>query len=77
MSTAVTIDLSVDPAKVDEFLAFIKDIAPDTRAYDGCQMFDICKDQDVWICDQCGFQILQHFVVDFSLTEEQVTNALC
>ena len=47
MSTAVTIDLSIDPAKVDEFLAFIEGIAPDTRAYDGCQLFDIWKDQDV------------------------------
>ena len=46
MSTAVTIDLSVIPEKVEEFLAFIKDIAPDTRAYDGCQLFDIWKDQD-------------------------------
>lgn len=46
MATAVTIDLSINPSKVDEFLAFIKDIAPDTRAYDGCKLFDIWKDQD-------------------------------
>ena len=37
MATAVTIDLSIDPARVGEFLAFIKEIAPDTRAYDGCR----------------------------------------
>ena len=46
MSTAVTIDLSVDPAQLTEFLAFIKGIAPDTRAYAGCRLFDIWTDQD-------------------------------
>ena len=46
MATAVTIDLSINPEKVDEFLAIIKEIAPDTRAYDGCQLFDIWKDED-------------------------------
>jgi len=46
MSTAVTIDLAVDPTRVAEFLAFIKQIAPDTRAYDGCRSFDIWTDQD-------------------------------
>lgn len=47
MATAVTIDLSINPDQVDEFLALIKEIAPATRAYDGCQLFDIWKDQDV------------------------------
>lgn len=46
MTTAVTIDLAIDPARVDEFLAFIKGIAPDTRAYAGCQLFDIWTDKD-------------------------------
>ncbi len=46
MTTAVTIDLAIDPAKLDDFLAFIKGIAPDTRAYDGCRLFDIWVDQD-------------------------------
>lgn len=46
MSVAVTIDLQVDPGKLDEFLAFMHDIAPDTRAYDGCELFDIWVDQD-------------------------------
>ena len=46
MATAVTIDLSIVPARVTEFLAFIKEIAPDTRAYAGCQLFDIWADQD-------------------------------
>jgi len=46
MATAVTIDFSIQPEKVTEFLAYIKEIAPDTRAYDGCRMFDIWTDQD-------------------------------
>lgn len=46
MPTAVTIDLAIDPARVGEFLEFIKGIAPDTRAYEGCRLFDIWTDQD-------------------------------
>ncbi len=46
MATCVTLDLSIEPAKVDEFLAIIKSVAPDTRAYDGCKLFDIWTDQD-------------------------------
>ena len=46
MPTAVTIDLAVEPTRVGEFLAFIKQIAPDTRAYAGCRLFDIWTDQD-------------------------------
>ena len=46
MTTAVTIDLSINPEQLTEFLAFIKEIAPDTRAYDGCRLFDIWTDQE-------------------------------
>lgn len=46
MTTCVTLDFSIDPQRVDEFLALIKSVAPDTRAYDGCQLFDIWTDQD-------------------------------
>lgn len=46
MSVAVTIDLAVDPTRTAEFLALIKAIAPDTRAYDGCRLFDIWTDQN-------------------------------
>ena len=46
MTTAVTIDLSINPDKLNEFLEFIGQIAPDTRAYDGCQLFDIWTDKD-------------------------------
>lgn len=46
MSVAVTIDLAVDPSRTAEFLVFIKGIAPDTRAYDGCRLFDIWTEQN-------------------------------
>lgn len=46
MATCVTLDLSIDPARTAEFLAIIKGVAPDTRAYEGCRLFDIWTDQD-------------------------------
>lgn len=42
----LTIDLQVDPEKVDEFLALMIEAAPDTRAWEGCRLFDIYVDQD-------------------------------
>ena len=42
----LTIDLQVDPEKVDEFLALMIEAAPDTRAREGCRLFDIYVDQD-------------------------------
>ena len=42
----LTIDLQVDPAKMDEFLAMMVEAAPDTRAREGCRLFDIYVDQD-------------------------------
>ena len=42
----LTIDLQVDPAKIDEFLAVMIEAAPDTRARDGNRLFDIYVDQD-------------------------------
>ena len=41
----LTIDLQVDPSKVDEFLQIMKEAAPDTRAREGCLLFDIYVDQ--------------------------------
>ena len=41
----LTIDLQVDPAKIDEFLAMMVEAAPDTRAREGCRLFDIYVDQ--------------------------------
>ena len=46
MTIGVTFNLSVDPAKLDEFLEAVRGAAPDTRAYAGCQLFDIWIDQD-------------------------------
>ncbi len=42
----LTIDLQVDPEKMDEFLAMIIEAAPDTRAREGNLLFDIYVDQD-------------------------------
>ena len=42
----LTIDLQVDPAKIDDFLAVMIEAAPDTRAREGCRLFDIYVDQD-------------------------------
>ena len=41
----LTIDLQVDPEKADEFLAVMLEAAPDTRAREGCRLFDIYVDQ--------------------------------
>ena len=42
----ITIDLQVDPARTEEFLAIMAEASPDTRAFDGCRLFDIYVDQD-------------------------------
>ncbi len=42
----LTIDLQVDPGKIDEFLAMMIEAAPDTRAREGNRLFDIYVDQD-------------------------------
>ncbi|MBN1240719.1 MAG: antibiotic biosynthesis monooxygenase [Gammaproteobacteria bacterium] len=40
-----TIELRVDPARSEEFLAVMKEAAPDTRAFEGCQYFAILVDE--------------------------------
>ncbi len=42
----LTIDLNVQPDKMDEFLAVMIEAAPDTRAWEGCRMFDIYVDEN-------------------------------
>ena len=42
----LTIDLQVDPERVDEFLEVMIEAAPDPRAREGCRLFDIYVDQD-------------------------------
>ena len=43
MSTMVLIELSVKPEAVDDMKAVMRELLPDTRAYDGCQSVD-CYD---------------------------------
>ena len=40
MSTMVLIELKVKPESVDDMKALMKELLPDTRAYDGCQSVD-------------------------------------
>lgn len=46
MSVNILLTIPVQPEKLDEFLQLIREIAPDTRAYEGCIGFDIYIDQD-------------------------------
>lgn len=46
MSIAVKFDITVLPERFNEFLAMVKEVAPDTRSYDGCVSFDIWLDTD-------------------------------
>lgn len=40
MSTMVLIELSVKPESVDDMKTLMRELLPDTRAYDGCQSVD-------------------------------------
>ena len=40
MSTMVLIELAVKPESVDDMKTLMKELLPDTRAYDGCQSVD-------------------------------------
>lgn len=42
MSVLVLLEASVKPEDVARMKAFLGEILPDTRAYDGCQGFDAC-----------------------------------
>lgn len=42
----VTIELQVDPTKMTDFLNVMAAAAPDTRAFDGCRLFDIYLDDN-------------------------------
>jgi quinol monooxygenase YgiN len=46
MPVTVTLDVLIQPAKLDEFLATLKELLPATRAYDGCQSLQTYADQD-------------------------------
>ncbi len=42
----MTIELWIKPAELDSFVAMMTEAAVDTRAWDGCQLFDIYVDDD-------------------------------
>lgn len=46
MASHVHLDLAVDPARIDEFLAFLEPLLPDTRAYAGFRSIDVLVDVD-------------------------------
>ena len=45
-TTVVILDMQVKPEAVDGVKASLKELLPDTRAYDGCQGLDIYEDLD-------------------------------
>ena len=46
MAITVTLAFSVVPERVEEFKTLLKELLPNTRAYDGCQSVDVYQDQD-------------------------------
>lgn len=46
MSVTVIAEFPVKEEKVEELKGLIKQVLPDTRAYDGCQGVDVKQDQD-------------------------------
>jgi quinol monooxygenase YgiN len=46
MASHVHLDLAIDPARLDAFLAFLKPLLPDTRAYAGFRSVDVLVDED-------------------------------
>ncbi len=47
MSIAAMIEFEVNPAMREEFVAYLKDILPDTRNYEGCLDATVHIDQDM------------------------------
>ena len=45
MSVTVILAFSVQPERAEEFKLVLKELLPDTRAYDGCQSVDVYQDQ--------------------------------
>ncbi len=46
MTTAVILEMQAKPECIEEMKAFLKEILPDTRAYDGCQGLDPYENLD-------------------------------
>ena len=60
MAITVTLAFSVVPERVEEFKTLLKELLPDTMAYDGCQSVDVYSDQDdpglIYTCGRLGIQ---------------------
>ncbi len=46
MAVTVTLTFFVKPELAAEFKSLLKELLPDTRAYDGCRSVDVYQDQD-------------------------------
>jgi len=46
MAVTVTLAFLVIPERTDEFKTLLRELLPDTRAYDGCLKVDVYEDQD-------------------------------
>ncbi len=47
MTVTVTLAFSVRPERAEEFKSLLKDLLPDTRAFEGCLSVDVYQGQDV------------------------------
>lgn len=45
MSVAVIAVFPVHPDKIDEFFTFFREVLPDTRSFDGCELLETFVDQ--------------------------------
>ncbi len=46
MAVTVTLAFSIKPERAEEFKSLLRDLLPDTRAYEGCIRVDVYQDQD-------------------------------
>ncbi len=46
MGIAIIFSVAVKPESRDELMAYMKEILPDTRGFDGCQGVDVYTDMD-------------------------------
>lgn len=46
MSILVIADFFVEPDKIEEFLALLREVLPDTRGFEGCERLDTYVNQD-------------------------------
>ena len=46
MGVVVVLNLQFEPGRLEEFMSFVKEILPDTLAFDGCREITFNADQD-------------------------------